>query len=88
MTDILSELTKQLGPLEKQSETAKIYLSKRDRLRELDVNLFLLEHAHTGELLKELRINLTVLPNSLQKIKGPMSGRKRNTTSWNRNWKN
>ena len=55
VTDILSELTKQLGPLEKQSETAKIYLSKRDRLRELDVNLFLLEHAHTGELLKELR---------------------------------
>ena len=54
VTDILSELTKQLGPLEKQSETARIYLSKRDELKELDVNLFLLEHQKSGELLKEL----------------------------------
>ena len=54
VTDILSELTKQLGPLEKQSETAKIYLAKRENLKELDVNLFLLENSHTGELLKEL----------------------------------
>ena len=43
VTDILSELTKQLGPLEKQSETARIYLAKREELKELDVNLFLLE---------------------------------------------
>ncbi|MBU5481768.1 chromosome segregation protein SMC [Blautia sp. MSJ-19] len=54
VTDILSELTKQLGPLERQSETARIYLSKREELKELDVNLFLLEHQRTGELLKEL----------------------------------
>ena len=56
VTDILSELTKQLGPLQKQSETAKIYLSKRDTLRELDVNMFLMENEHTSrelEILKE-----------------------------------
>ena len=40
VTDILSELTKQLGPLERQSETARIYLAKRDELKELDINLF------------------------------------------------
>ena len=34
VTDILSELTKQLEPLEKQSETARVYLAKRDELRE------------------------------------------------------
>ena len=28
VTDILSELTRQLGPLERQSETARIYLKK------------------------------------------------------------
>lgn len=54
VTDILSELTKQLGPLEKQSEAAKIFLAKRDVLRELDVNLFLTEHEYTGKILKEL----------------------------------
>lgn len=55
VTDILSELTKQLGPLEKQSETARIYLAKRDALRELDVNLFLQEHEYTGKVLEELQ---------------------------------
>lgn len=55
---ILSELTKQLGPLEKQSETARIYLAKREELKELDVNLFLLDHQRTGELLKELEEKL------------------------------
>ena len=58
VTDILSELTKQLGPLEKQSETARIYLVKREELKELDVNLFLLDHQRTGELLKELEEKL------------------------------
>lgn len=58
VTDILSELTKQLGPLEKQSETARIYLAKREELKELDVNLFLLEHQRTSELLKELEEKL------------------------------
>ncbi len=42
--DILSELEKQVGPLEKQAETAKIYLKKRDELKTLDVNVFLLEN--------------------------------------------
>ncbi|MDO4273251.1 MAG: chromosome segregation protein SMC [Eubacteriales bacterium] len=54
VTDILSELSKQLGPLEKQSETARIYLSRRESLKELDVNMFLLEHENTGKLLEEL----------------------------------
>src|SRR5699024_9714712 len=69
VTDILSELTKQLGPLEKQSETAKIYLAKRDRLRELDVNLFLLEHAYTGRLLEELREKAEVAEKDLEENK-------------------
>ena len=44
--------------LEKQSETARIYLAKREELKELDVNLFLLDHQRTGELLKELEEKL------------------------------
>ncbi len=42
--DILSELEKQVGPLQKQSEKAKEYLSYRDTLRNLDINLFLSEY--------------------------------------------
>lgn len=54
VTDILSELTRRRGPLEHQSETARIYLSKRDSLRELDVNMFLAESAEITRQLEEL----------------------------------
>ncbi len=43
VNDILSELEKQVKPLEKQSETAKIYLKKKEELKVLDANTFLLE---------------------------------------------
>ncbi|WP_148410561.1 chromosome segregation protein SMC [Murimonas intestini] len=43
VNDILSELTKQLGPLERQAETARIYLKKKEQLKSLDVNMFLLD---------------------------------------------
>lgn len=42
--DILSELEKQVEPLERQSEKAKEYLKYRDELRNLDVNMFLNEY--------------------------------------------
>ena len=59
VTDILSELTKQLGPLEKQSETARIYLAKREELKTLDVNLFLLEYEQSLQNLEELEQKLS-----------------------------
>ena len=40
--DILSEIEKRLSPLEKQAETAKVYLKKRDELKTYDVNMFLM----------------------------------------------
>ena len=54
VTDILSELTRQLGPLERQSETARIYLKKREELKVLDVNMFLVETEHIREQLKDV----------------------------------
>ena len=52
VNDILSELEKQIGPLEKQSETAKIYLKKKEELKTLDVNMFLLENNRLQEQLR------------------------------------
>lgn len=43
VTDILSELEKQIGPLQKQSEVAKEYLKKKESLKTYDINMFLLE---------------------------------------------
>ena len=53
VSDILSELEKQIGPLEKQSEKAKIYLKKKEELKTLDVNVFLLENGRLKEQLEE-----------------------------------
>ena len=51
VNDILSELEKQVGPLEKQSEVAKVYLRKKEELKSLDINVFLLENKRLREQL-------------------------------------
>ncbi len=43
VNDILAELERQVGPLERQSEKAKTYLRKKEELKNYDVNLFLLQ---------------------------------------------
>lgn len=43
VSDILSELEKQVGPLARQSEAARKYLSLKEELKTYDVNLFLME---------------------------------------------
>ncbi len=54
ITDILAELEKQIAPLEKQSEKAKVYLKKKEELKTLDVNMFLLDNRRTGEQLGQV----------------------------------
>lgn len=54
VSDILTELEKQVGPLEKQAETAKEYLRLQGELKRYDVNLFLAENAAAEEQLLEL----------------------------------
>ncbi|WP_455720771.1 chromosome segregation protein SMC [Agathobacter sp.] len=53
VNDILSELERQVGPLQRQSEKAHTYLKKREELKAYDVNMFLLESDHIGTQLKE-----------------------------------
>ena len=65
--DILSELEKQIGPLEKQSETAKIYLKKREELKTLDVNMFLLENNRLQEQLQSAQEKYDIASEDLEK---------------------
>ncbi|MBR6328093.1 MAG: chromosome segregation protein SMC [Lachnospiraceae bacterium] len=55
VNDILSELEKQVGPLERQSEKARIYLRKREELKHLDVNVFLLETQRLSQQLEDMK---------------------------------
>ncbi len=57
VTDILSELEKQAGPLEKQAEKARIYLRKKEELKTLDVNMFLLDNKQINEQLATVEEN-------------------------------
>ncbi len=70
VNDILSELEKQIGPLEKQSETARVYLKKREELKTLDVNMFLLENNRLQELLKDAEGKFEIAQNDLTQASG------------------
>ena len=54
VTDILSELEKQVGPLARQSETAREYLRLKEEQKRYDVNVFLAESEQIQGQLKEL----------------------------------
>jgi len=69
ISDILAELEKQTGPLEKQSEKAKEYLKYRERLKTLDVNMFLVENKNQKEQLEEAGKNLLIATESLSESK-------------------
>ena len=63
ITDILAEIEKQLGPLEKQQTAAKEYLRLKDDLKQVEVTAFLLEQEKQEEAEKELDGKLTIVQN-------------------------
>lgn len=67
--DILSELERQVGPLEKQSEKAKIYLKKKEELKAYDVNMFLLEVERIDTQVKEVDENHRIAEGDLADTK-------------------
>ena len=66
VNDILSELTSQLGPLEKQSEVAKIYLQKKESLKQLDINMFLIDMDRIKHQLNEIEEKYRIADEDLQ----------------------
>ncbi len=74
VNDILAELERQVGPLERQSEKAKQYLSFKENLKTLDVNAFLLEHERLNKLLSETESKLDVASSELGDVKEKYDG--------------
>lgn len=64
--DILAELERQVGPLERQSEKARTYLKKKDELKTFDVNMFLLEVERIEKELKEVVANYDIADSDLK----------------------
>jgi len=63
--DILSELEDRVEPLKKQSEQAREYLSLRDELKGLDLNVFLVRTERYEERIKELKESVQTLGESI-----------------------
>lgn len=69
VTDILSELEKQVKPLENQSETAKKYLRLKEDLKNNDINMFLLNVEDLKEKIGDIEGKLSIAVNDLEETK-------------------
>ncbi|MBQ1376741.1 MAG: chromosome segregation protein SMC, partial [Lachnospiraceae bacterium] len=69
ISDLVSELERQAGPLKRQSETAREYLRLRDELRAYDINAFLIDYNRYREQLEETARNLSDTEKELEEKK-------------------
>ena len=60
VNDILAELERQVGPLERQAEKARIYLKKKEELKTFDVNMFLLADSYRKSK-KTIRLRIVII---------------------------
>ena len=63
--DILSELERQVKPLERQSETARKYLKLKEELKTYDINMFLLEIKQIRDSLAQIEEKINIAENQL-----------------------
>ena len=68
VNDILSELEKQVGPLEKQAEKARTYLKKKEELKTYDVNMFLMDMERIEQQSKELEGKIEIAGQNLKDV--------------------
>ena len=78
VNDILSELGRQVGPLKEQSETAKVYLARRDEMKLVDVNLYLIENDRFEENLKNAQERLEGAKREQEETNEKLAGAKKN----------
>lgn len=86
--DILSELSKQVAPLERQAAKAKEYLKYRDELKNLDINMFLMEYDRTGSELLETGRKKEIADNDLDTAKASLEESKNQYESFEKQLNN
>jgi chromosome segregation protein len=69
VNDILTELERQLVPLKRQAEQAKIYLKKKEELKKVDLHMFLLEMERMEKELSETEEKYRIAKEQLQSLK-------------------
>lgn len=69
ITDIIREIEKQLGPLEKQSATARVYLKLKEDLKGLEINQFLREYEKIKSSRDQTEEKLVIATTHLEQLK-------------------
>ena len=73
VTDILTELERQVLPLRKQSERAREYLLLRDQLKDEDVKQFLFENRNLEQELKDLNEKIEIAQREMEQADQALS---------------
>jgi len=66
VNDIMSELERQIGPLSKQAEAAKLYLGYRDELKRYEIINFINEYDHIAETRAKAETDKNLAENNLK----------------------
>lgn len=69
ITDIISEIEKQIGPLEKQSIVAREYLKRKEELKKFEVNQFLIEYDKNNKVKQEIDHKFEIVAGDLEQTK-------------------
>ncbi len=69
VSDILTELEKQVGPLAKQSEKAREYLRLKEELKKYEISLFIQDYNSFQEDLQEAKTNISNAEKELEEVK-------------------
>ncbi|MBO4569814.1 MAG: chromosome segregation protein SMC [Clostridia bacterium] len=66
LSDIISELERQLGPLKDQSENAKKFLELKDRLKNLELNIYVYQFDSASDNKAKISARIEELANELE----------------------
>ncbi|MDD7178067.1 MAG: chromosome segregation protein SMC [Lachnospiraceae bacterium] len=80
INDILAELERQVGPLERQAEKARVYLKKKEELKAYDISSFLMEMDQMEQQAKALEEKYRIASEQLADTKGKKA---KNETAYN-----
>ena len=65
INDIIAELEKQLGPLKTQAENAKIFLDLSNRLKELEINIYVYGYENSNKQKEKIYENIKAIDEEL-----------------------
>ncbi len=71
--DICGEIDKQMGPLKKQAENAKLYLDYKGQLKDLEVNAYVFQYDNASTVKSQIGVKLKAISEEIQNRQDELS---------------